>query len=81
MPFGRTRGSRLPAHVASHRIDAINVYHRFCRPELIRLAHDHGLKIFAWGVRRPGAVERMRSRQVDGVYCDDVESMVRVLGL
>jgi hypothetical protein len=36
--------------------------------------------VFAWGIRGAGSLQRVLKSEVDGVYCDDVESMVKLTG-
>lgn len=79
LPLLPGRAARLITQLADLRIDALNVPHRFCTKSLIERAHRHGLAIFAWGIHRGRALERVIARGVDGVYCDDVEDMVNVI--
>lgn len=71
---------RLVTQLAAIEVDAVNVFHRLCTAHMVELAHGHGLRIFVWGVRSRRPLERVVARGVDGVYCDDVEAMVSVLG-
>lgn len=58
------------------QIDALNLYHPFCRRAPVERAHRQGLQIFAWGIRRQRALERVVAHGVDGVYCDNIDEMV-----
>jgi glycerophosphoryl diester phosphodiesterase len=71
---GRPRG--VVERLTATGVDALNVFHPFCFPGTVRLAHERGLLIFAWGIKRRAAVSRVLERGVDGVFADNVEEMV-----
>ncbi len=75
----RPGGAAVVEHLADTGMDAINVFHRLCTRRLVEAAHARDLRIFAWGVRSRRPLERVLARSVDGVFCDDVEAMVRVI--
>ncbi len=52
---------------------------RFCRQRLLEYARASGLRVFAWGIRSDGPLQHVLRLPIDGVYCDNVEAMVRVL--
>jgi glycerophosphoryl diester phosphodiesterase len=80
LPLLPGRWNRLIAQLAAQRVDAVNVHHRFCRREAVQRAQREGLMVFAWGIRGAGSLQRVLKSEVDGVYCDDVESMVKLTG-
>jgi glycerophosphoryl diester phosphodiesterase len=51
-------------------VDAINVYHRFVRPQTVETVHAAGLKLFAWGLKRPAQAARFAALGADGVFVD-----------
>jgi glycerophosphoryl diester phosphodiesterase len=65
--------------LAAEGVDVLNVHHRFCRPRLIECARGKQLRVFTWGIRSTGSLQRAIRLQVDGVYCDNVEMMVQAL--
>jgi glycerophosphoryl diester phosphodiesterase len=69
----------LMRRLARLRVDAINIFHRFCTVRLIERAHAQSLLIFAWGIRGGRSLERVLARGVDAVYCDDVPGMVEII--
>jgi len=75
----RPGGAAVVEHLADMGIDAINVFHLLCTNRLVESAHARDLRIFAWGVRSRRPLERVLTHGVDGVFCDDVEAMVRVI--
>ncbi|MGI8824996.1 MAG: glycerophosphodiester phosphodiesterase [Chloroflexota bacterium] len=78
MPLRPRQTVRLMARLSDIDV-GLNMHHWFCSRSLIELALEKQLRIFAWGVRKSVRVESLVARGVDGVYCDDVEGMVRVL--
>lgn len=71
---------QLVDRLAEAGVDALNVQHRFCRERLITYAHRQNVRLFAWGIRSSRPLQRVVQIGVDGVYCDNVEVMVRILG-
>jgi glycerophosphoryl diester phosphodiesterase len=80
IPLGRRRGIDAIERLAAIRVDTVNVFHPFCTASLVGLGQARGLKVFAWGIRRTRSLRRVVAHGVDGVFCDDVPSMVRLLG-
>lgn len=76
LPRGR---NALMERVSNAGVDALNVHHRFCTASLVRSVQAQGLMVFAWGIKRDSALQRVMGHGVDGVYCDNVQSMVDVL--
>lgn len=65
--------------LAVRKIDGINIHHLACTRFTVAAARALGVRVFAWGLRRERWLRRAVERDVDGVFCDDVEAMVRVL--
>jgi glycerophosphoryl diester phosphodiesterase len=80
LPLGRRGLIEKMDRLAELQVDAINIFHLFCSRRLIEAGRARGLSVFAWGVRRARSLERVVANGADGVFCDDVEAMVRVLG-
>lgn len=72
---------RLLDRLVEQQVTALNIHHRFCTARLVAQAHSRGLLIFAWGVRTRQPLARLMAHGIDGLFCDDVEGMVEVLGL
>jgi glycerophosphoryl diester phosphodiesterase len=70
---------RLASRLAAIGVDAVNVHHRAVTPRLVAAAHDHGVLVLAWGVRRRGSVGAVLSRGADGVFADDAEALAAAL--
>jgi glycerophosphoryl diester phosphodiesterase len=49
---------------------SLNPNHRTVTPDLVAIAHERGLKIFAWTVNEPEDIARMRGLGVDGIISD-----------
>lgn len=79
LPVAPGSAIRLANRLSSAGVDVLNVHYRLCRPNLVEHAHHRQLRIFAWGIRSAGALDRAIARGVDGVYCDNVEEMVNAL--
>lgn len=71
---------RLLDRLVEQQVTALNIHHRFCTARLVEQAHSRGLLIFAWGVRTRQPLARLMAHGIDGLFCDDVEGMVEVLG-
>jgi glycerophosphoryl diester phosphodiesterase len=61
-------------------IDALNLHRSQWTAPLVRLVHTAGLAALAWDAQTPAALAEMVGMGVDGVYCDDVATMVSALG-
>ena len=81
IPVGHRRGTEAMNRLSAIGVDAINVYHAFSTRRLIDAGHTRGLHVFAWGLRRRRSIERAVANGIDGMYCDDVEAMVKAIGL
>lgn len=81
LPLGRNRVVRLITRLVDVQIDALNILHYACTPRLVEVAHHHDRCIFAWGIRNWCSLQRVVRHGVDGVYCDDVTTLVEVLQL
>lgn len=79
LPFRAVAASRLIDRLAADSVDVLNVHHRFCRAWLVEYAHGKNVQVFAWGIRTAASLQRVVRHEVDGVYCDNVEEMVRLL--
>ena len=71
----RDRRQRLAA-LRSAGVDALNLFHRSCRPAVVADVHAAGMLAFAWGARDGAAAGRALRRGADGVFCDDLDGMV-----
>ena len=71
----RDRAARLIA-LRDAGVDAVNLFHRSCRPAVVADIHDAGMLAFAWGARNGDAAARALGRGADGVFCDDIDGMV-----
>jgi glycerophosphoryl diester phosphodiesterase len=80
MPVRFSGATQLIDRLSGAGVDVLNVHHRLCRERLIAYAHLHDVRLFAWGIRSSPPLQRVVQLGVDGVYCDQVETMVRVLG-
>jgi glycerophosphoryl diester phosphodiesterase len=76
IPLSPGRPAGVIQTLADLQVDVINIYHPFCFPSTIRLAHERSLLVFAWGIKRRRTYERMLALGVDGVFGDNVEEMV-----
>ncbi|GAC1445398.1 MAG: glycerophosphodiester phosphodiesterase [Chloroflexota bacterium] len=79
IPIGSRRTARAMDDLQNSGMDVLNVYHRFCSHQLVEAGHMRGLKVFAWGLDDIKHIRRTVAQGVDGVYCDNVEAMTRVL--
>lgn len=61
--------------LAHLRVDALNVFHGFLFRRTVHAAHERGLLVFAWGVKRRAALHRALNRGVDGVFTDALEDL------
>ena len=61
-------------------ISALNMPYPDWSPELVRQCRERGIFALAWHAHTPELLEAMVALGVDGVFSDDVESMVRILG-
>jgi glycerophosphoryl diester phosphodiesterase len=71
---------RHAADLAESRIDALNMHHSDWTAGLVTLFHRFGLRAFAWDTQQERHLRAMLDIGIDGVYCDDVDLMVRVVG-
>lgn len=53
-------------------VDALNLHHRLLRQRTPESVHAAGLKLFAWGLRKPAQLRRARALGVDAAFVDDV---------
>jgi glycerophosphoryl diester phosphodiesterase len=79
MPIRFHAATELVDRLARAGVDVLNVHHRFCRERLIAYAHLRRVRLFAWGIRSRRPLQRVVQLGVDGVYCDNVETMVHIL--
>lgn len=79
IPVRFSAALRLIDRLAAAGVDVLNVHHRFCRGRLVAYAHLREVRLFAWGIRSSRPLRRVVQLGVDGVYCDDVDTMVQVL--
>jgi len=77
--LGIGSSTALLDRLAALDVDAVNVLHHRLGRHLVAEAHRRGLLTFAWGVRRRGGIERAVRRGADGIFADDVDSLVALL--
>jgi glycerophosphoryl diester phosphodiesterase len=65
---------RTSLRVAGAGVDAVNLYHRLIVRGSAETAHDAGLKLFAWGLRRSEDIPRVVALGADAVFVDDIGS-------
>jgi glycerophosphoryl diester phosphodiesterase len=70
------RTTALLDRLAAIGVDAVNVLHHRLGSDLVAAAHQRGLLVFAWGVRRSSGIERAIRRGADGIFADDVGALV-----
>jgi glycerophosphoryl diester phosphodiesterase len=63
---------RSAAGALDARVDALNLHHRLIVRRTPETAHALGLRLFAWGLRRPQHLRRMAAFGVDGAFVDDL---------
>jgi glycerophosphoryl diester phosphodiesterase len=75
LPLRFSSAASLVDRLAAEGVDVLNLHHRFCRARLVEYAHQKEVRVFAWGIRSAGPLGRVMQLPIDGVYCDNVESM------
>ncbi|MFF0860242.1 glycerophosphodiester phosphodiesterase [Nonomuraea sp. NPDC003560] len=50
--------------------DHVNPPYAALTPSYVKLAHEHGMKVFAWTVDSPDVMQRLLTYQVDGIITD-----------
>ncbi|MEU1719976.1 glycerophosphodiester phosphodiesterase family protein [Nonomuraea sp. NPDC005692] len=50
--------------------DHVNPPYSALTPSYVKLAHEHGMKVFAWTVDNPDDMQRLLTYQVDGIITD-----------
>ncbi len=63
---------RVAARCAAAGVDAVNLHHRLIHGATAQIAHDSGLRLFAWGLRHERQLLRAARLGVDAVFLDDV---------
>jgi glycerophosphoryl diester phosphodiesterase len=66
--------------LAGAGVDALNMPYPDWSPELVAECREAGVLALAWHAHTPETIEAMVALGVDGVFSDDVEAMVRILG-
>lgn len=66
--------------LAAAGISALNMPYPDWSAESVRQCRERGILALAWHAHTPELLEAMVELGVDGVFSDDVESMVRILG-
>jgi glycerophosphoryl diester phosphodiesterase len=79
IPLRFRAATQLVDRLAEAGVDVLNVHHRFCRARLITYAHRLNVRVFAWGIHSAPPLHRVVQLEVDGVYCDNVGTMLDVL--
>lgn len=82
-----TRRAHLPhgypahlAELAAGGVDAVNLRRRRWTPELVRLVHEAGLRVFAWDAQSEHRIAALVAMGCDAVYSDHVRRLRAVLG-
>jgi glycerophosphoryl diester phosphodiesterase len=70
---------RHAARIASAGIDAINMHHTDWTIGLTTLFHRFERTCFGWDAQQERVLTDLANMEMDGVFCDDTERMVRVL--
>lgn len=76
-------GEGLPERLdrlAGAGISALNMPYPDWSPEAVAQCRERGVLALAWHAHTPELLEAMVELGVDGVFSDDVEAMVRILG-
>jgi glycerophosphoryl diester phosphodiesterase len=78
--------SRLPrslerhaADLANAGVDAMNLHHSEWTAGLVALFHRFGVRAFAWDAQEERHLRAMLAIEIDAVYCDHVDRMVRIV--
>lgn len=66
--------------LAGAGIDAVNLHRSQWTEPLVARVHTAGIAALAWDAQTPAALAEMLGIGVDGVYCDDVTTMMSALG-
>jgi glycerophosphoryl diester phosphodiesterase len=80
----RARHMRTPPEARARRmaevgIDAINLHGDDWTAEWVECFHRHGRRAFAWGLQEESEIERLLGLDVDAVYSDHVDRMMRAI--
>lgn len=70
------KGAELVAPALAARAEAIHPDAALVTPDLIRRAHDTGLRINVWTANRPLAIRQLISWGVDGLFSDYPERVI-----
>ncbi len=79
IPLRRRSTLNLIDRLADNGITALNVHHRFCRSWMLDTTHRRDMQLFAWGIKSRTAVARTLRLGVDGMYCDNLDDVLRQL--
>jgi glycerophosphoryl diester phosphodiesterase len=60
-------------------IDCVNLHHRDWTADHVAAFHDQGLRVFAWDLQSPGALDAALALGVDAVYSDHVDVMMSAI--
>ena len=71
---------RHAARLASAGIDAINLHYSDWNLGLTTLFHRFDLRAFGWDAQQERMLRDLIRMEIDGLYCDDVERMMSVVG-
>jgi glycerophosphoryl diester phosphodiesterase len=74
------RGRDLVAPARAVGAEAAHPGLRLVTPELVRRAHDAGLKVNVWTVNQPADMRRLIAWDVDGIFSDYPERVVAARG-
>ena len=70
---------RRAAEVSEAGLDAVSLHHSDWTGGLIAMAHRFELLAFAWDAQFERMLEAVLDAGIDGVYCDDVGTMMEVI--
>lgn len=71
---------RRGAALSAAGIDAINMHVSDWSLGLTTLFHRFSLYVFGWDAQHERLLRDLQGMEIDGVYCDDVERMMSVIG-
>lgn len=71
---------RHASQVADAGINAVNMHHSDWNLGLTTLFHRFGLTVFGWDAQFDRVLRGLVDMGIDGVYCDNVETMMSVIG-
>ena len=71
---------RHAAQLSAAGIDAVNMHHTDWNVGLTTLFHRFDLHVFGWDAQFDRILRALLVMEIDGLYCDDVDLMMAVVG-